>query len=477
MLFNSYIFFIFLGVVLPVFYLLPAKKHKNLFLVFASYVFYGYWDWRFCFLLLLSTISNFYLGSKIDSCANASHRKQYLITSVVFNLGILCCFKYTNFFIDSFQDLVSLFGSSPDYLHLHIILPVGISFYTFQALSYTVDVYKREIKATDNLTDFALYISFFPQLVAGPIERASTLLSQLSQKLSPNRQQLWDGFVLIVNGLVRKVLIGDTAGRIVDNIFSRPEGYLSIELLCAIVLFSIQIYADFSGYSNIARGVAKLLGINLVINFNQPYFSPNITEFWRRWHISLATWLRDYVYIPLGGAKAGTFYTCRNVMITFCLCGLWHGAGWNFILWGWLHGLIVGFHKLYEHWINKKGSSGKREGGSIVLLYFNIILTYCVVCLLWLFFRAQDLDTVKTFLYRIAHWQSSDFASSFVMITISFLSAVFVLDFIEKKKVENGLFPLCRDRSVIFGVLTAALIVTMAFMFQNSPMPFIYFQF
>ena len=267
MLFNSFIFFLFLAIVLPVFYALPTKKSKNLFLLLGSYFFYGYWDWRFCFLLAFSTVVDYYIGLQISKSENAKKRKLLLSISVFTNLGILSVFKYYNFFIDNLQLIFSNFNQDLDFLHLNLILPIGISFYTFQTLTYTIDIYRKKIKATTNFIDFSLFVSFFPQLVAGPIERAKLLLPQLSKKLKPTYHQVKQGIVLIIIGLFRKVMIGDTAGRYVDHIFDDLSLYKSIEIVFAVVLFSIQIYADFSGYSHIARGTSKLLGVELVKNF------------------------------------------------------------------------------------------------------------------------------------------------------------------------------------------------------------------
>ena len=294
MLFNSFIFFIFLSVVLPLYYLLPQRLKKYLLLI-ASYFFYGYWDWRFTSLLLISTVVDYFVGLKLSGELRENRRKLFLIISMVTNLGILGFFKYYDFFISSFAPLAAIFGGNLDYLHLNIILPVGISFYTFQTMSYSIDVYRKRMNPTKSFIDFALFVSFFPQLVAGPIERASNLIPQISRLSNPRKGQIEKGIVLIVFGLFKKVMIGDTTGRIVDHIFTQPENYMSIELISALILFSIQIYADFSGYSSIARGTAKLLGVELMKNFEQPYLSRNITEFWRRWHISLSSWLKDYL--------------------------------------------------------------------------------------------------------------------------------------------------------------------------------------
>ncbi len=322
----------------------PAPARRAVLV--ASYVFYGYWDWRFCSLLLISTVVDFFVGRAIARVRRSARRKRLLWVSCVVNLGILGFFKYFNFFVDSVQEVAAGLGLSVDFLHLNIILPVGISFYTFQTMSYTIDIYRRKLEPTHSLVDFALFVAFFPQLVAGPIERARNLLPQIAVMGRPTRTQVADGLVLLTVGYFKKVLIGDACGRIVDHIFGQPDLYRSPELLAGLILFSIQIYADFSGYSDIARGLAKLLGIELMKNFEQPYLSANITEFWRRWHISLSSWLRDYLYISLGGNRRGNARTYLNLMTTMLLGGLWHGAAWTFVVWGGLHGLYLAVHKM-----------------------------------------------------------------------------------------------------------------------------------
>ncbi|MCF8219495.1 MAG: hypothetical protein K9I29_09540 [Bacteroidales bacterium] len=323
---------------------MPFKYKKPLLLI-ASYFFYGYWDWRFTGLLAISTIADYFIGKKLYSTEAPKKRKWFLFSSMFINLGILAFFKYFGFFVDSFETLAGVFGLQLDFIHLNIILPVGISFYTFQTMSYTIDIYRKKLEPTNNFIDFAVFVSFFPQLVAGPIERARNLLPQIARLSKPKRKQIEEGISLIVTGLFIKVMIGDTAGRFVDHIFGNPEIYKSFELISALILFSVQIYADFSGYSSIARGVAKLLGIELMKNFEQPYLSANITEFWRRWHISLSSWLKDYLYISLGGNRKGKSRTYVNLMITMLLGGLWHGASWNFVIWGGLHGIYLAVHK------------------------------------------------------------------------------------------------------------------------------------
>ncbi|MAJ43827.1 MAG: membrane-bound O-acyltransferase family protein [Candidatus Marinimicrobia bacterium] len=473
MLFNSFIYFIFLFVFLPIYHKIPFK-YKNPFLLISSYIFYGYWDWRFTLLLFISTVSDFYLGKKIFLSSNQKNRKYLLFASLSVNLGILSFFKYYNFFIDSFSILMNHFNLSLDYLHFNIILPVGISFYTFQTMSYTIDIYKRKLNPTNNIVDFAVFVSFFPQLVAGPIERAKNLLPQISIKNSPTKIQINEGIALIISGLFKKVLIGDTTGRIVDKIFAQPELYKSPELLSAIILFSIQIYADFSGYSNIARGTGKLLGIELMKNFQQPYFSRNITEFWRRWHISLSSWLTDYLYIPLGGNRKGLFRTYQNLLITMLLGGLWHGASWNFVIWGGLHGIYLAIHKFLLN--------GKKISIKMVNFNFNniikIIFTYLLVLFTWLFFRADSFESSIYFIKKIIFWESSDLTIRFFKITLSFIFITLAYDLVEHITKKHSFLVLISNKYYFrTGILFAISLVSFLYLFNSKPSPFMYFQF
>lgn len=478
MLFNSFIFFIFLGIVLPVFYLLPSKKSKNIFLLIASYFFYGYWDWRFCSLLAISTIADFTIGKYLYITTKEKSRKLLLILSLLINLGILGFFKYFNFFTESFKTIFNAVGFNADFLHLNIILPVGISFYTFQTLSYTLDIFRKRLKPTKNFIDFALFVSFFPQLVAGPIERAKNLLPQLANKLRPSKQQMKEGVVLIVFGLFRKVMIGDTAGRYVDHIFGNPELYMSFELISALILFSIQIYADFSGYSHIARGTAKLLGVELMKNFEQPYLSRNITEFWRRWHISLSSWLKDYLYISLGGNRKGKHRMYLNLMVTMLLGGLWHGASWNFVIWGGLHGLFLAIHKLYI-------SNRKIDSSNIKLsdtkhwfsLGFKILLTNILVLITWLFFRISDMETLSVYIYGVFNWQGSDYTLRFILIILTYSLVTFLFDFCEYFSGKHTYLLNLKNKYVVVTTLIVMFVITLVYLAQSEPLPFVYFQF
>ena len=474
MLFNSFVFFVFLGLVLPLFYALPGKRSKNLFLLLASYAFYGYWDWRFCLLLALSTLIDFFIGKQLYKAEGEVLRKRLLLLSLTANLGVLAFFKYFNFFVDSFQGLTESMGLTLDYLHLNIILPVGISFYTFQTLSYTIDIYRKQLKPTNNLIDFALFVAFFPQLVAGPIERAKVLLPQLSTKLRPTRNQINQGIVLIATGLFRKVLIGDTSGRFVDQIFGNLELYKSIEVLGALVLFSIQIYADFSGYSRMARGIAKLLGVELMKNFEQPYLSRNITEFWRRWHISLSSWLKDYLYISLGGNRKGKSRTYFNLMMTMLLGGLWHGASWNFVIWGGLHGTYLAVHKYFLK--DRKIVASKMERVSLKNIA-NVFFTYILVLFTWIFFRSTDWATTELFFQKLIFWEHSEYSLIFISTVLSFVGITLLLDILEYRYERHDYLLKLKTPEIRIGILLALVLVSFVYMYQADPLPFIYFQF
>ena len=484
MLFNSFIFFIFLGIVLPIFYLLPSKRTKNLFLVASSYIFYGFWDWRFCGLLLLSSIIDFLVGQAMyragrspDEVADPyskTTKKRLLLISLFANLGILAYFKYANFFVDSFASMMSLFGMELDWLHLNIILPVGISFYTFQTLSYTIDIYRGHLKPTRHFIDFMLFVSFFPQLVAGPIERAKALLPQLSAKLSPTKLQIQQGVVLVITGLFRKVMIGDTAGRYVDNIFGNMAYFTSFELIVGLLLFSVQIYADFSGYSHMARGIAKLLGVELMKNFEQPYLSRNITEFWRRWHISLSSWLRDYLYISLGGNRISPRRTYINNFLTMVLGGLWHGASWNFVIWGALHGIYLAIHKYTLKGRRVQAVQIQRWTPRVIL---DIVVLNILVIFTWLFFRSNSWDATVLFFQGVSQGTIGEYALPLAGVAIAYYALTLLMDMLEYRTGKHTYLLNLKIPGLRYGILCTLFVVSCIYMFQSDPLPFIYFQF
>lgn len=462
MLFNSYIFFIFLAIVLPVFYGIKNQSWKKIWILLSSLFFYAYWDWRFLGLLLFSIITTYFLGKKIAQ--NESQAKKWLILGILINVLILGFFKYYGFFIDSFARFSQNLGVSVDFLHLNIILPIGISFYTFQSIAYLVDVYKKECSAQYTFLDFSLFISFFPQLVAGPIERAHRILPQFEQKLLPTKTQIKEGIYLIVIGLFQKVMIGDACGRIVDAVFLDFKHYASFEIISATLLFSIQIYADFAGYSNMARGVAKLMGIDLMINFKQPYGSVNISEFWKRWHISLSTWLRDYIYIPLGGNRNGKAITIMNVMIVMALGGIWHGAGWNFIFWGVYHGILLICFRVFSPHVSIPSG-------------ISIFLTLGLVTIGWFIFRINEPVQLYEFYNSLHHFNMGEFYGRFFKMTIVFGSVLFLIDWLQIRLKNEAFLMEIKNQSLALGIASGLFFICLIYLLVKKPLPFIYFQF
>lgn len=488
MLFNSFIFLFFLGAVVPLYYYSKPSLRKIVLLA-SSYLFYAYWDYRFCALILLTTLMDYSLGRLIDNAKDNKSKKSYLTLSIILNLVILGFFKYFNFFIESFGTLLSTFGINLDYLHIAIILPLGISFYTFKSLTYTIDVYKGELKSEKNFLNYAIYISFFPQLAAGPIERAKNLLPQIAAMAKPSAEQIKSGLVLITMGMLKKVLIGDTAGRIVDQIFAQPQYYDSSELLMGLVLFSVQVYADFSGYSNIARGTAKLLGFETMINFNQPYFAASITEFWRRWHISLSNWFRDYLFLPLAykltreftfkkyyGISKDKLVYMLSTMATFLLCGLWHGANWTFIVWGALHGILLILHRFSLKGKRAKDRFTFISAGNTAKFLIKVIGTNIFITASWLFFRAKSFSEAEYFLSRIINWLPAEFDMRVFLITATFLLVTVIIDVFEYYYKDHE-FILRLKPQFRYGFTLVCWAMILLYMFQAAPMPFIYSQF
>jgi len=400
MRFNSLHFASFFLILFCLYWLLPHKR-QNQFLLIASYYFYSCWDARFLLLILLSTVVDYYCGRCIDAQKDQLAKKKYLIFSIIANLGILGFFKYFNFFSANLMALLSSVGLTFSKRNLSIILPVGISFYTFQTMSYTIDIYRGKLKHVDNFFDFALYVAFFPQLVAGPIERAVNLVPQILTKREFSSGKVKEGFFLIFWGLFKKVFIADNVAKIVDRIFAAPGGYGPIELLLSLYAFAVQIYCDFSGYTDIARGVGKTLGFELCLNFNLPYFAGNPRDFWQRWHISLSSWLKDYLYLPLGGNRKGNLRTYINLMLVMLLGGLWHGAAWTFVAWGAYHGLLLIIHKLYRQLIPFKEISDGQGLHTRFLKWLKLFCFFQLVCLGWLLFRAESLGHVWLFLLSL----------------------------------------------------------------------------
>ena len=403
MLFNSLEFFLFLPIVFFLYWKYNNIKTQNILILISSYVFYGWWDWRFLFLIFMSTVVDYFVALSIENNSDSKKRKRILYISVFFNLALLGVFKYFNFFIDSWVDFISIFGYNIENTwSLKIILPVGISFYTFQTMSYSLDVYRRELKTTKDFISFASFVSFFPQLVAGPIERASHLLPQILNKRKFSYIQSVEGLRLILWGLFKKVVIADSLSLLVNPIF---DNYLNLNggvLLLGLIYFSFQIYCDFSGYSDIAIGTAKLFGIELRSNFIFPYFSRDIAEFWRRWHISLSSWFKDYLFIPLGGSKKGKWMSIRNVFIIFIVSGFWHGANLTFIIWGLSHSMLYLILSLRNQ--NRRFTTVIVAENSLfpsLKECYQITITFLSVMLTWIFFRSDSVTDAFLYLLRM----------------------------------------------------------------------------
>ena len=389
MIFNSYVFYVFIVCVFMTYWLFQTKNQRNLWLLVASYFFYGFWDWRFLGLIIASSSVDYIIGIRLGE-VKISQKKALVLLSIIFNLGLLGFFKYHNFFIDSMKKLLQSFGYSLEYSTLEIILPVGISFYTFQTLSYTLDIYRGRIKPTKDIISFFAFVSFFPQLVAGPIERASHLLPQFYRTHVFNYAWAVEGSRLILWGLFKKVIIADNLAYRVDYAFDNYETKAAWVLYETLVFFAFQIYCDFSGYSDIARGVARWFGFDIMRNFNRPYNATSFRDFWSRWHISLSTWFRDYVYIPLGGSKNGSVSHLVNLTITFLLSGLWHGANWTYMFWGLLHSAFY-----IPETLLRKFKPNLAKFGPV---WVKKVLIFHMVLLAWAYFRAPSISHANGFL-------------------------------------------------------------------------------
>jgi len=472
MSFVSWSFIAFLALMLPAYYLLSFRWQNRLLLV-ANYFFYGWWDWRLLILLWLSTLVDYHVGLAIGNAPPGSRRKRWLIVSVVFNLALLGAFKYFNFFTQSFSVLLSSLGipfSLPIYA---IVLPIGISFYTFQSMSYIIDVYRGNEKATDDFLTYALFVGFFPQLVAGPISRSKQLLPQFRSPRIVAAQDIMEGVALIATGYFKKIAIADAVAANVNRVFQNPGAFSSPVLLFSLYLFAIQIYCDFSGYTDIARGVAKLFGFDLRINFRQPYLSANIAEFWRRWHISLSSWLRDYLYISMGGNRKGNARTYRNLMLTMLLGGLWHGASWNFVIWGGMHGLFLSVHRIWTR--RQRNRQGAMPVSHRLTRIAAAVLTFHLVCLAWLFFRAETLALAWQYLKGLfSQWDYPPV--SFTVTTVAYSLLVFLVDYscarTDRQTAVNPEWPVMARAGVYL-----TMILILSFVGQSYGQPFIYFRF
>jgi D-alanyl-lipoteichoic acid acyltransferase DltB (MBOAT superfamily) len=397
MVFNSLHFVAFFLVVYAIYRALPHRP-QNVWLLAASYYFYAAWDWRFLGLLVGSTVVDYFCGRYIARQQTAGRRRAALIVSLTFNLGALGFFKYFNFFAASLHGLFGRIGWQLDFVTVEVLLPIGISFYTFMTISYVVDVYRRDIEPCRHFIDFAVFVAYFPHLVAGPILRAAVLIPQIARPRTITRLQMAEGFWLIAFGFFQKVFVADNLSHVVDQAFSAGGSPTGLEVVLATYAFAFQILGDFAGYSNIARGTSKLMGIELNINFLYPYFVLTPQAFWRHWHISLSTWLRDYLYIPLGGSRGGTAHTYRNLMITMVLGGLWHGAAWTFVLWGVYQGVVLVIYRAIGDWTARVGVAFRVSFPARAALWF---LMFHVTCYGWLIFRGRSVSQIADFSARV----------------------------------------------------------------------------
>jgi D-alanyl-lipoteichoic acid acyltransferase DltB (MBOAT superfamily) len=478
MLFNSLDFAIFLPTIFVLYWFLLNRNitAQNLLIVVASYVFYGWWDWRFLTLIFFSTVVDYFVGLRLAKTDNTTNRKVLLWTSILVNIGFLGFFKYYNFFLDNFVTAFSFFGYSIAENTLNIILPVGISFYTFQTLSYTIDVYREKLKPTSDFISFAAFVSFFPQLVAGPIERATNLLPQFFSKRSFRYEDAIDGSKQILWGLFKKMVIADNCAVYANLIFNNSADYSGSTLLLGAVLFAFQIYGDFSGYSDIAIGTARLLGINLMQNFAHPYFSRDIAEFWRRWHISLSTWFRDYLYIPLGGSRVGKVNVIRNVFIIFIVSGFWHGANWTFIVWGALNAIyflpLLLSDKNRDHLdVVAKG----RFFPSLKELYL-MLTTFGLTVLAWIFFRAESITHAVNYLAGIFTWSFFSVPAVLPVKLIPFLALFIIIEWMGREN-EFALQKMTVNYPRPVRWVFYYAIIAILFVFSGQEQQFIYFQF
>jgi len=480
MLFNSFNFAVFLPFVF-ILYWFGAKGNirlQNILLLASSYFFYSCWDWRFCFLLIFSTLLDYFSGIKIHKAATHGKKKFWLWLSIAVNLGFLAVFKYYNFFAASLADGLSLLGFKPNIGSLQLILPIGISFYTFHGLSYVIDIYKKVIAPEKNFITYSLFVSFFPLLVAGPIERATHLLPQFLKERKFDYTKAIDGLRQILWGLFKKIVIADNCAQYANAIFNNSANYPGSTLAIGAFFFSVQIYCDFSGYSDIALGTAKLFGIDLLRNFAFPYFSRDIAEFWRRWHISLSSWFKDYLYIPLGGSKGGTWMKVRNTFIIFLVSGFWHGANWTFIVWGFLNAIYIMPSIIFNTHRNNLEIVAKGKYLPSIKEFLSICLTFGLTTFAWIFFRAADVN--HAFLYISQMFSSSLFTiphgAGINKSIILFIGLFFIIEWLgREQQYAIKHLGLKWYRPLRWGMYYA--IILAIYFFAGSNQQFIYFQF
>ena len=475
MLFNSFEFLVFLPVVFALYwFVFKGRKPQNLLIVIASYVFYGWWDWKFLFLIAFTSLCSFLSGKFIAKNEDSPKKQKWIsAANIIVNLSVLGVFKYYNFFAESLASLLSIFGFQADFVTLNVILPVGISFYTFQALSYSIDVYKGKIKATDDIVEFFAYISFFPQLVAGPIERATNLLPQFQKDRSFDYAKAVDGCRQMLWGFFKKMVVADNCAKIVNGHWVEYQSLPMATLMLLGVLFAFQIYCDFSGYSDIAIGCARLFGFDLKQNFNFPYFSRSIPEFWRRWHISLTTWFRDYIYFPLGGSRCNKWKIIRNVFIVWAVSGLWHGANWTFVCWGLYHAALLAIYNIFG--INTKYKNTVKLSVKSV---FQMLLTFALAVIGWIIFRAENIGQAVDYFKTMVSNPLIDFSMLYGKIALLCCGLLLFLEYIQRGKAHVLMFDDYKIfKSKVVRYAAYLFVVLMILTFHGSSQTFIYFQF
>ena len=482
MLFNSIDFAVFLPLVFILYWFVFNKsiKHQNFLIVVSSYIFYSWWDWRFLILIFISSIVDYLVGIELSSQTNKNKRKLLLACSLLVNLGFLLTFKYYNFFLDNFSQAFLFFGENINIRSLNLVIPVGISFYTFQTLSYTIDIFNKKLTAKKDLFSFLAFVSFFPQLVAGPIERAKNLLPQFYSIREFSYNKSIDGIRQILWGLFKKIVIADNCAHYVNIIFSNSDTLEGSTLFLGAILFSFQIYGDFSGYSDIAIGTARLFGFNLMQNFAFPYFSRDIGEFWRRWHISLSTWFRDYVYIPLGGSRVPLKLKIRNIFIIFLVSGFWHGANWTFIAWGALHAIY--FLPLMFMNKNRIHTDIVAEGNLLPSIkeFIGILTTYIITVFAWIFFRAETITQALNYISNIfsdkLFMRPEYFVDIRAFILVLFIILFVLIEWLQRDKKHALEISSVKTSRILRWTIYLMLIFSII-LFGGQQQEFIYFQF
>lgn len=488
MVFNSIEFIVFLIIVLPIYFLIN-KKYKSIVLLVSSYYFYMAWKPEYIILIIISTIFNYFIAKLIDKNKDISIKKVYLLICIIFNLTLLFVFKYLNFMIESVNEIIHIFDSKYSINTVNLLLPMGISFFTFQALGYVIDVYKNEIEPENNLIKFSLYITFFPQLVAGPIEKASRLIPQFYEEHKFEYQNVVSGLKRMILGFFKKIVIADRLAVAVDTIYNNPQSYSGLPLILATFAFGVQIYCDFSGYSDIAIGVSKIMGFDIMENFKRPYFSKNISEFWHRWHISLSSWFREYVYIPLGGSRVKRSRIYFNILITFLISGLWHGASWTFVIWGALHGIYLILSRVLKPFRERISDIIKLNKYPRLQSTIRVITTNLLVMFAWIFFRANNLkdaiyivnnlfvnlNDVFNIRYILNSLSNMGLSNIEVISAILSIIILIIISFIQRDKSISKL--ISTQKLIVRYFIYSGIIMYMIIFSYVGNSQFIYFQF